>query len=565
MKTIYRITRYIILNVAAILGKYNFKTYIKNSKDAQKRNKKLILNIIKKNKNTEYGKKYDFKNIKTIEDYQIKIPFTTYSDYKQYINETANTGKQNLMTSFKIRYFANTSGTTGEVKRIPVTAESYNSFFKAGTIFTFQLKEEMKKNHLGRMNGKILNLSEMVSKKTPGGIREGLISGYFASGLKTFLPIATCIPKEVLGNEDRINMKYIKARYALQESDIICINAVFMSAITDLMKYICENREMLIKDIETGTIDSSIVIPEDIRKKLERKLIPNKNRADEIREILKNDGEKELASNLWKRLSLIIAICTGEFSPYENKIREYINKNVAISYSMYASSEATIASSLYKENKDYMLLFDGGFYEFIPIEDESKTLLMNELEIGKEYEIVITNLSGLYRYKIKDVIKVVGFEGDVPLIHFAYRKEQLINISALHLTMEHLEKIIKKLEKELDFKIVDYSVYQDTENVPSRILLFIETKDDKEMSNDTIQNAFDNNISKAVPIFKSLIEHNNIDKSVVYIVKSGTYEKYRELKAKKASSVNQVKTVRLIKDEKTLKYFLDNCIIKKEK
>ena len=558
MELFHKIIRYTILNGAAILGRYNFKHYKKASKNANKISEKLLLDIIHKNRNTEYGKKYEFKNIKSIQQYQQKVPYTTYKDYKEFIQKTAEEGKQNLMTSYKVKYFANTSGTTGEVKRIPITAESYNSFFKAGTIFTFQLKNEMRKKQKGKMDGKILNLSEMVSKKTPGGIREGLISGYFAAGLKTFLPVATCIPKEVLGNENDIDMKYIKARYALQERDIICINAVFMSAITDLMQYIIDNQEMLIEDIENGTINSKILMPEDIRFNLQKKLKPNKKRADEIREVFKITTEKELLPSLWNRLSLIIAICTGEFSPYETKIREYSGNKIAISYSMYASSEATMASSLYNDNKDYMLLFDGGFYEFIPVEGDENPLLMNQLEVGKEYEMVITNLSGLYRYKIKDVIKVVGFEGMAPLIQFAYRKEQLINIAALHLTMEHLVDIIKKLERELKIEITDYSIYQDTEHTPSRMILFIETKNMTEINEGKIAIAFDEKVKEGVPIFKSLIEHNNADSSVVYIVKFGTYAKHREIKAKKASSVNQVKAVRLIKDKETLNFFLNS-------
>ena len=188
MELFYKIIRYFILNGASILGKYNYNAYVKKSKKANEISEKLLLNIIKRNKDTEYGRKNGFQNINSIEEYQKNVPFTTYNDYKEYISEIANKGKQNLMTSFKVNYFANTSGTTGEVKRIPVTKESYNSFFKASTIITYQLKEQMKEKHIGKMNGKILNLSEMVSKKTPGGIREGLISGYFAAGLKSFLP-----------------------------------------------------------------------------------------------------------------------------------------------------------------------------------------------------------------------------------------------------------------------------------------------------------------------------------------------------------------------------------------
>ena len=76
------------------------------------------------------------------------------------------------------------------------------------------------------------------------------------------------------------------------------------------------------------------------------------------------------------------------------------------------------------------------FYEFIPenAEDETKTLTIDQLEVGKRYEIVLTNLSGFYRYRIKDVVEVTGYYYESPMIRFAYRKSQLINISGEKMT-----------------------------------------------------------------------------------------------------------------------------------
>lgn len=59
---------------------------------------------------------------------------------------------------------------------------------------------------------------------------------------------------------------------------------------------------------------------------------------------------------------------------------------------------------------------------------------MDQLEPGKKYEILLTNLSGFYRYKLKDVIEVVGYHNEAPLIRFAYRKNQLINLAGEKIT-----------------------------------------------------------------------------------------------------------------------------------
>ena len=557
IKILEKVISYSILNYTAFLGKMSYNSYKKKSKVADKISEKKLIKVIKKNQNTEFGKKYNFSSIKSIKEFQEKIPYTTYEDYAQYIERTANTGEQNLITADKICYFAATSGTTGNYKKIPVVKSTFIPFFKNGTIFVYNLKKEMKKRKRGALCGKILNLSEASSMDvTSSGIKVGVVTGYFTSGFKTILSSLTCIPKEVIGFEKDVDMKYINARFALEEENVICINAVFMSALVDLLKYIEDNIEVLLKDIETGTIDTSIKMPENIRKKIQKRLKPNKERASRLRKIFEEPTHIGIIPKIWKRLSLIISIGNGEFSPYKDKMKQYCSDKVPFSASMYVASEATIACALEVEEQNYTLIFDGGFYEFLEIDGDNKPLLMNELEIGKEYEIVVTNFTGLYRYKLKDVVKVVGYEGKIPIIQYAYRKNQLVNISGLHLNTEQFVKIIKNYEKVLDVNIIDYSLYIDTDHSPSRMLIFIETEKPIKVKQD-ISRLFDEQVNIEFPGFDGVIKKGILSKSLVHIVKPKTYETFRENKIKSGVPINQIKTVRLINDKNTLGYFMN--------
>ena len=552
-----RLENFIILHAMMAYGKISYKKYINKSKKANEINKKLLLKLIKKNRNTEFGKKYDFGSIKTITDYQKKVPYTTFSDYKDYVEKTVQTGKQNLITADKICYFANTSGTMGNKKRIPIVNKTFNAYLNCATIFIWNLKNEIKKRRKGIIIGKGLNTIETESEVMPGGIRAGFISGYALSSAKMFIPAITCLPKEVLGAGEQVDMKYIKARYALEDRNLIYLMAVFMSTLTDLMKYIEDNHEMLINDIENGNINSSIKIPEDMKRRLERKLKPNKQRAEELRKIFSTISKEPLIPLIWPKMSLIVAISTGEFSPFETKMRKYCGESIPFSYEMYASSEALIATSLYPEDKNYMVLPDSGFYEFLPVDGEEKPLLMHELEVGKLYEIVVTNLAGLYRYRIKDVIRVTGFKGNLPLIQFAYRKEQLINMVGVHLTIESMTSAIKNFEKTIGVNILDYSLYVDTDYVPNRVVLFIETeKDISNIKEINLSDLFDKSLSEVNEEYCRMLRIEEASKSVVYTVKSGTYENYRMMKIKNGVPVNQIKTVRIIDKKEILDYLM---------
>ncbi len=545
----------IYTNIMAFYGKLIYKKYMKMSKKANKKSEKILLKRIRKNQNTEFGKKYNFKEIKTIEDYQNKVPLTTYNDFKDYVEETIKTGKQKLLIKEKIKYFVHTSGTTGVKKMIPVIKASYIPYIKSAAIYFWNMKLEVKKR-LKIFRGRGLSTVETESEKLNHGIKTGYISGYAMSSAKAILPLTTCIPKETFDCGDGVDTTYIKARYSIQDKNLVFLMSVFMSTLTDLINYIIENKEMLINDIETGKINESVIIPQDLKKKLCKKLKPNPKRANELRTILESNDPKRIVSKIWPRMSIILAISTGEFAPFNERMREYCGNSIAFHYFMHGSSEALIATAIYSESKDYMIMPDGGFYEFIPVDDEEQILTMDQLEVGKKYEIIVTNLSGLYRYQIKDVVKVTGFIGQIPLIRFAYRKGQIVNICGVHFTIEHLEKTIVELENKIKNQILDYSIYVDNDCIPSRMVLYIELENPKRIKN--INEMFDQIVSEINEEHGRMLKIGECSSTIVNILKPKTYENYRHNKDRK--NANQIKTIRIIDSKEKREYFEQNIL-----
>lgn len=107
---------YVFLKVAK---KYK-KGFEKDLKCAGQKNEQLLMEIIRKNSETEYGKKYGFQSIDTPSKFKNSVPLTEYEDYKGYIERMAK-GEENILTSEKVEYFGISSGTTGSQKLIPVT------------------------------------------------------------------------------------------------------------------------------------------------------------------------------------------------------------------------------------------------------------------------------------------------------------------------------------------------------------------------------------------------------------------------------------------------------------
>ena len=554
MNWLEKVKNFIVIRAVAIYGGCHVRKYFSRSKKADKFSEKILVKLLKKNKDTVLGKKYGFADIRSVEEYQKKVPYTSYEDYREYLDRTAETGEQNLITSDKISFFAKTSGTTGVTKRIPVVNDSYKPYIGCVAYNYTMLWREMKRK--GVLSGKGLNTTETACTYTKGGIREGFISSYALSSAGMVMN-TICLPREIDGYGDDIDMKYIKARYSLQDADLIFLMAIFMSNLCDLMKYIFDNYQMIINDIRTGTIDESVNLPPELREKLQKNLRPLPERAEQLRQIFVNEPDKGIIPKLWKKMSIIVSIGTGEFTPFTEKMKYYCGDDIAFSYGMYAASEAAVATAVNTEDKDYMLAIDGGFFEFLPIDDENATpLLLHQLEVGKLYEIIITNRSGLYRYRIKDVIRVTGYRNKIPLIQFAYRKEQLINITGVKLTIEHITTAIKNFQKQIGVRISDYSLYTDTDFTPWRIVAFIEFENDipKNIESE-VREFFDEELAKVNPEYGRMLKIGECSKSFVCAVKKGTYAEYRKWKVKHGASENQVKTIRFIDTKEKLEFF----------
>lgn len=89
---------------------------------------KLLLELLQENKDTEYGKKYGFGDIKTIEEYQEKVPVTEYDHYAEYIDRMSDNGERSLISANDPVWYNKTSGTVGVPKKIPYTQKTRDWF-----------------------------------------------------------------------------------------------------------------------------------------------------------------------------------------------------------------------------------------------------------------------------------------------------------------------------------------------------------------------------------------------------------------------------------------------------
>ncbi len=549
-----------IIRILTMKGNHHLKELRANCARANDLSREFLMNLIRDNRDTEYGKKHHFDQIHSIEDYKRLVPLSDFDTYAPYIERMVEKGEKNLITVYPVVQYAETSGSVGVPKKIPVSDRSMNIYTKYTITRVTALAEEYHLRHFHQRLpiGRGFNQLEIVDRTLPDGTPLGNISGSAAKSYKALFPYYLTSPIPVLYPKGYIPMMYLKARYILADRDTSFMFSVFMTNLVDMMVYIQRNWKMLTEDIRTGTFNPDIKIDEKTKAELMKVTRPEPERAAELERIFREGFDTPLIPRLWPRMSFISTIGTGGFAAYTRAMRKF-SGDVPIDFSIYGASEAMMAACTEIEKPEFALLCDSCFFEFIPADapaDCTDTLNIDQLETGKEYELILTNLSGFYRYRIKDVVRVLGYEGESPKITFSYRKSQLLDLAGDKITESMMDDAIRLTGEELGVNIVDYCVYPNREASPSHYEFLIEPDQPLDPAKcDEYRKVLEKHLGTINPVYKECVDTNEIDHGVLYIQQMQTHALWRDVRVQKGTSLNQVKPVRVLDTPKKKNFF----------
>ncbi len=530
----------------------------KESRNANALSRELLLRLLRGNRDTEYGKRYGFGGIRSYEDYAAKVPLSDYSDYEPYIERMLCFNQKDLITSDEVVYYAHTSGTTGASKMIPCTQKTLDLFFSTGYERVFGLYDRSLREKTGEGMPMCRGITMMESRigYTPYGTAHGAISE------TVLIPEDTAqynaLPEELIYPSADFDRRHLKMLFALSERRLSFMLCSFAPFLYDMIAYLRQNWELLCKDLEKGGIDPDIVVDPALRKKLEARMKSDPERAAEVRAVMAAHENDAFVPLLWPDLKLIATIGTASFAPYLEKLRQALGPAVAVDYLGYVCSETTIATVLREDEAAYMLLPWGGFYEFIPMEEGAPQtpLLMDQLEVGKEYELIVTNLSGFYRYRLGDVVRVTGYHNECPMLVFSYRKSQLISMYGEKVTEMTLRKAVDDMAEESGTNVLEYSVYADAGTEPGHYVVLLES--DGEIPPDRwpfYSEILERKLCEAHNSYRRKIQDKTMLPLEVKFVQPQTYALYRDLKVMGGASPNQIKPLHVITEGRLKRFF----------
>ncbi|MBR3955960.1 MAG: GH3 auxin-responsive promoter family protein [Clostridia bacterium] len=527
---------------------------------AMKTQEETLLNIMKRNKDCELGKKYGFADIKNLRDFQDKVPLSTFEDYAPLIDSMIDEGKENLITSDKIKRYCSSSGSVGKPKLQPKTGKDILNMYLMGFV--------------GTPGCAALHFEKQGIKKLPPQMGPLLISlnghplknGMPCNGagqvpfllLKPFLHHFTTTPDDILFPEDEegTDMSYFQLRFCLVNKKVTYLGSMVITLLSNMFEYLEENWEMLCDDIETGIINESIRCPKSLRDKY-GKMKPNPARAAELRAIFREGFDKPVAQRIWPELLWGYGMISSTLAVYMDKLKKYVG-DLPMHNMGYAASEGYMAIPVELDANDYVLLPRSIIYEFLPVDapEGTRPLLLDEIEVGKDYEIIITNFSGLYRYRILDIVRVTGEFNQSKKIEFLYRSNMGLNLANEKTTTQMLDWVAEQLQKKYDINFKGHSFYSDTDSKPPRYAMFVEVDSDIPTTRKAEFEAdIDQFFRESNGKYDKYRHWGMIGDPVVYQLEKGAYDDYKASLVAQGRVLNQIKPVIVINTPERKEFF----------
>ncbi len=485
-----------IIKVA--LNIHEYFTHVNDHREAQQ---KVLRELLVRAADTEFGKEYDFAQIlaedEIHEAFDNAVPFHDYHSMDEKWWSRIKAGEENVTWPGIPSYMARSSGTTGKKsKMIPVTDAMLEAIRKAGArqvsaLTNFDLDAEV-------FEKEALALGSSTHLEDVDGFKVGEISGIAASNIPEFLE-SKYRPGAAIAAMDDWDEKVQKIAEMSKEWDIAMISGI-PSWLELMLKKVMEYNKM-----------------------------------DSIHDV-------------WPSLSVYTSGGVA-FEPYRSSFEKLFKKPVQI-VDTYLASEGFIACQQRPESNSMQLITDGGiFFEFVPfkpeyiLEDGSLkqdvvALDISQVEEGVDYVLLISTVSGAWRYLIGDTIAFTDVNNAE--IKITGRTKFFLNVVGSQLSVLKMETALGELQEEVGTSIKEFTVYARKIDGEFYHKWYLET--DTEIAEEELAAALDEKLQEANKNYK--VARSKALKGVkVHKVPNGFFNNWNAAQKKMGGQVKMAKVL----------------------
>ncbi|WP_126653229.1 GH3 auxin-responsive promoter family protein [Chryseobacterium aureum] len=480
-------------NAALIWAKKHVQKAEDFKKNAEKDQEDLLLSLVNTAQKTLFGREHDFENIHSVTAFQDRVPVADYEDLKPYI-ERVKKGQANILWTETPEYFAKTSGTTSGSKYIPISKEGMPFQIAGAQSALFHYIS--KKNNADFVNGKMIFLQGSPELEEVFGIKTGRLSGIVAHHIPNYLQ---------------------KNRLPSWETNIM---EDWEAKVDKIIEETEHENMTLISGIPPWLIMYFEKLTEKHGKKI-KQLFPN--------------------------LQLIV---TGgvNYEPYRDKMEDLLGGKVDIIQTFPASEGFFAFQDDYTKEGLLLLTNHGIFYEFIPLEEYGKPharrLTLKEIELNKDYALILTTNSGLWAYSIGDVVRFISKAPYRVLV--SGRTKHYTSAFGEHVIAFEVEEAMKATLEKHPAQITEFHLAPQVnpeEGLPYHEWLIEFEKEPENL--ELFRNELDQQLRKKNTYYNDLISGNILQKLQITRLTKNAFHEYAKSQGKLGG---QNKTPRLAND-----------------
>ncbi|KAJ6828222.1 indole-3-acetic acid-amido synthetase GH3.8 [Iris pallida] len=529
---------------------------------------RVLKEILAQNGETEYLKRFELGGATDRETFKARVPLVTYEDIQPDIQRIANGDRSAILSALPISELLTSSGTSGgEMKLLPMTEEELDRRL----LLTSLVMPVMSLYVPGLDKGKELHFLLMKSEtKSPGGLMmRSVVTSFFKSDKYRNRPFNAysvhTSPMATVLCADRFQSMYTQMLCGLYARlEVIRIGSTFASGLLRAVSFLQQHWQSLSRDIETGTLTDMVTDP-SVRNSLTGILSPNPGLAKFLVDECSKEDWAGIITRIWPNTKYLNAVVTGTMAQYVQNL-EYYSGSLPMVSSMYCSSECFFGLNLRPMCKpsevSYTIMPNMAYMEFLPVvadgDSSAPPILVDlaDVEVGKEYEIVVTSCTGLYRYRVGDILQVKGFHNSAPEFRFVRRKNVVLSIDAdktdeveLHGAVERASELIKPYGA----SVMEYTSKADISVIPGHYVIYWEllVVGDPTLSNgpsDLVLQQCCLEMEEAMSSkYRMLrVADGAIGPLEIRVVKSGTFEELMEYTISRGASVSQYKVPRCV-------------------
>ncbi|MCA9047460.1 MAG: GH3 auxin-responsive promoter family protein, partial [Planctomycetaceae bacterium] len=438
--------------------------------------RQTLQRLLRLNSGSRFFRDYGLRESLTIDEFRSALPICDYDTFHPYIEQmrqgrhSALLGRHNQLLMYAL-----TSGTTSASKYIPVTSEFLKCYRRGWQHWGITVHEQNPRLKLLRMvqltSGHRLSLA-------PDGTPQGSISGLVTAMQSPIVRRMYSIPAAVAGIRGPTARRYAQVRFALEDPWVGMLVTANPATLLQISEFADAHAEELIRDIRNGSLQGTPAeITSSESKALSRWLRPNLQRSQDLERIIGESGSLKPTA-CWPELQCLGVWTGGSAAAYLPELRDRFGSVPLHDHGLHAS-EGRMTIPLTPGTSAGLPDITSHFFEFLPAESVTatdgissgqkepaalldlpphdvaygRTLLADELETGREYFVLMTTASGLYRYNIRDVVRCTGFYGSSPLLEFLHKGAHVSSITGEKISESQVVTSVTRAAAECDLSV----------------------------------------------------------------------------------------------------------------